>query len=271
MTESYYDQLESGDPARAAGWRDAIDQALRFSVALDWMPTEAHSVLDLGCGLGSLGVALGERRPHARYQGIDQREASVRRGRQLFGVSLDRGDIFSQRIAPADYVVSIGTMVGGASWEGRQRVQAAQRLLARSFALAQMRACIILLKEEALDERPSMRLERSLGGLYSHELSSLLDEITPFYRVLGDTLLHEHVIVLDRHPSTKHPEATQAERVRSLSSLFEPTADRAVGVAIEGCAFGLARERLSESGTGSWQQIMDARLKWAESFIRSPP
>ena len=270
MTESYYAQLECGDLAQAAGWRDEIDQGLRYAVALDWMPEEVSSVLDLGCGAGTFGTALQERRGGLRYVGIDRRESIVQRGREETGFPLVCGDLHTEVSTSADYVVAIGALVGGTAWTNDvTRVEDVKRLLCRAYALSKHRACIILLKEEALNERPALRLETCLGGAYLDELTSLLADITPWHQLVVDELLHEHVVILDRHPDMHPNRTTRADRIRSLWHAHCPPADRAVGVAIEGCAFELATQKLVDAGAGDWQRVTRARLQWAENFLRS--
>jgi SAM-dependent methyltransferase len=76
---SFFDALvdQHGDDPRSSDWSGAASQRLRFSVLADVLDLDGLSVLDVGCGVGAFADYLAERRPRARYAGIDLSERAI--------------------------------------------------------------------------------------------------------------------------------------------------------------------------------------------------
>jgi SAM-dependent methyltransferase len=71
--------------------------------------TPPRSILDLGCGNGSLLLALGRRWPDAELRGLDPSEESVSRAREA-GIDAYCGSVGSARLDPADLVVTVNVV-----------------------------------------------------------------------------------------------------------------------------------------------------------------
>jgi SAM-dependent methyltransferase len=71
-------------------------------------------VLDLGCGLGMLAVALAELGEGRQTLGIDWDAAKIAAGQQaaagLWGVTLQRGDLREQPFAPCDFITLVDVL-----------------------------------------------------------------------------------------------------------------------------------------------------------------
>jgi SAM-dependent methyltransferase len=91
----------------------ATREAARQEVYAEWLSshvaTPPRSILDLGCGNGSLLLALGRRWPGARLRGLDPSQESVGRARDA-GIDARCGSVGVAPLDPADLVVSVNVI-----------------------------------------------------------------------------------------------------------------------------------------------------------------
>ena len=186
---AYYDELfDERDPTRAAGWRHAIEQALRFEFALSrsgaWFQEgqAPPSLLDVGCGPGALRRYLRDTGRAARYVGIDRYAPSVALARRL-DPSGDyvEADLLERASHPQqfDLVMAIGAIVDGQAYRSDRERQ--RRLLALTRALCGLcreHACLVVLRHEELVRHPSLSQEPALVGATRQELDALMRHLS---------------------------------------------------------------------------------------------
>lgn len=73
IVKSYYGpKLQLGGPDyRVLGWESSKAQEARFSVLVDYVVLQGKSLLDVGCGLGTLTRFLSRKKVKVRYTGVD--------------------------------------------------------------------------------------------------------------------------------------------------------------------------------------------------------
>ncbi len=79
IIRSYYEpKLQSGGPDyKVLGWESQQAQEARFSALVEYVPLEGKSLLDVGCGLGSLLTFLKKSKIKLTYTGVDLLEEMV--------------------------------------------------------------------------------------------------------------------------------------------------------------------------------------------------
>jgi len=94
------------------GGQRAVLNGLRQTLK-GWPRGRPVEILDVGCGIGDLGIAMARwARQHGlsmRYQGLDQSEHTLelaRRHTRSFGFEFLRGDLFSPDLPAADIIVA---------------------------------------------------------------------------------------------------------------------------------------------------------------------
>jgi SAM-dependent methyltransferase len=74
---------EFGPDVRTLGWKDTVDQTLRFKVLCDIADLRGASICDVGCGLGDQVDYLRARFGEFTYTGIDVSPSLVRKAAEL--------------------------------------------------------------------------------------------------------------------------------------------------------------------------------------------
>jgi len=99
-----YGSLLALDDARSSGYRNQVAQDMRFesfSPLVDSAP-DGYSVLDVGCGIGTLARHLAARKKPGRYIGLDVLPEAVERAREktrdMDGVEFVCGDALSMEL-----------------------------------------------------------------------------------------------------------------------------------------------------------------------------
>jgi SAM-dependent methyltransferase len=91
----------------------ATRETARQELYAEWLSshvaTAPRCILDLGCGNGSLLLALGKRWPDARLCGLDPSQESVGRAREA-GIDARCGTVGEVSLDPADLVVSVNVI-----------------------------------------------------------------------------------------------------------------------------------------------------------------
>jgi SAM-dependent methyltransferase len=91
----------------------AAREEARQQAYAEWLSSQVatapRSILDLGCGNGSLLLALGRRWPGARLRGLDPSPESVARARDA-GIDAQCGSVGIAGVDPADVVVSVNVI-----------------------------------------------------------------------------------------------------------------------------------------------------------------
>jgi SAM-dependent methyltransferase len=118
--------LEHGRSEEALCW-SKNKQAIRFSALTRFLPDQAASLLDYGCGLGDLRPWLAEHRPNFRYTGVDIVEEFIASNRDHFGT-----DAFKAIGGPADVPDSFDLVVLSGVFNLRTLDQAAHDVLIES-------------------------------------------------------------------------------------------------------------------------------------------
>lgn len=177
--EGYYEELANdGDNARADGWRDRLEQWLRFEAVIRGLAIEDHqSVLDLGCGTGELLTYLGAERQGA-YLGVDRFESSIGRARKRGAGRFVSGDLFDIELEGEgrfDWAVAIGTLVDGeVARDAASRRRSLNRLVDRLDDLGTMGWALVVLNQERLERDLVRSLEPCLRGATVDELRQSL-------------------------------------------------------------------------------------------------
>jgi SAM-dependent methyltransferase len=100
---------QHGATPRGVDWKDEASQNVRFDVLLTLIKDPSASLLDVGCGFGSLLPYARERGFSGAYLGTDIAPAMMRKARQLH--QADAAARFELGIAPdqpCDYAVASG-------------------------------------------------------------------------------------------------------------------------------------------------------------------
>ncbi len=172
----YYDELgRSDDPARVDGWRNRLEQWLRFEVLRRGLDIgEGASVVDLGCGTGRLCGYLGGG-DSVQYVGVDLREDAIEWGRRDFPdatfVIGGYGDGQVDGLGPYDFAVAVGALVGGDGASGRLR--RLETLVDRLDELGQQGWGLCVLDQDELREDVVRSLEPALQGATRGELDQV--------------------------------------------------------------------------------------------------
>ena len=185
----------------SSGWRRRIGQRLRFEVALQWWEWDAiASVADLGCGGADLADYLERTGRSGSYLGVESRREAVEEARRRRPeVEIQCGDLYDETLVeePVDLAIAIGAQVDGRErTAASERVGAIRRLVRRCDELGDRGAVIVLLDQEAIDERPALALEPALYGVTREELETLRGELSRPSFVVEDFLQTDLALVL---------------------------------------------------------------------------
>lgn len=185
VPDFYAELLRAEDPSRVAGWEHRLGQAARFEAAL--APVVAgDTVLDVGCGPGSLYGYLVEARPGASYVGVDVLPPMVERARERFPEGDFRvGDALDTAPLPeADVAVAVGSLVDGrALSDPAVRVKRLLRLASRALRAARRCAVVVALDQDHVEGRIMLRAEEALGGFREAEIARVARRLGVHYEV----------------------------------------------------------------------------------------
>lgn len=110
--DAYYSAIleRHGETAAGVDWRSEESQRARFDELLHLVGDEQDfSLIDYGCGIGSLADYLHERRTHCRYLGFDVSAAMVDAAGARHAGGCDCRFVSARaRVTPADFALASG-------------------------------------------------------------------------------------------------------------------------------------------------------------------
>lgn len=116
----HYDSLleQHGAVASGVGWNSEFAQNERFAQLCKILPREDAplSILDFGCGFGSLGDYLAARREHFTYIGYDASKNMIEHARARLRDPRVQFESEWDRVPPCDYVVASGVFNVRGDW-----------------------------------------------------------------------------------------------------------------------------------------------------------
>lgn len=117
---AHYESLlkQHGAVASGVGWNSDFAQNERFAQLCKILPSEDTplSVLDFGCGFGSLAAFLAERRAHVTYVGYDASPAMIECARERHGGAQARFECEWENVPQCDYAVASGLFNVRGEW-----------------------------------------------------------------------------------------------------------------------------------------------------------
>lgn len=117
---AHYELLlkEHGAVASGVGWNSEFAQNERFAQLCGILPHEDTplSILDFGCGFGSLAGFLAARRKDFTYIGYDASPAMIGCARERQRIASARFESEWERVPPCDYVVASGVFNVRGEW-----------------------------------------------------------------------------------------------------------------------------------------------------------
>lgn len=270
LEEYYAPLLSSGEPGRMSGWRHALDQAVRFEVALGVLtpwPQEPPRVLDLGCGTGELFAYLRASGRPARYVGVDLHGAAVARARQRHpAATFVHADMLAGGGPQGDFdlVVACGALVSGAPL----RVGPARRGRLRALAAAMWRrtgraAALVVLAQEIVTARLSLAADAALAGATAAELEALGAALAPHHRVRDGFLATDRALLLSRAPlpaATCLPDPVQAVLAGPLGAQASALDIAALWLETDRPAAAAALLTGADAPTGERARLLRSRL-----------
>ncbi len=98
----------------ALGWKNRLNQRVRFEALIDPDKLKGHSILDVGCGTGDLLAFLNEKINACNYTGIDQIKDFIELAGEKYKaqnkVSFLLGDFWTADLTKYDYVLASGAL-----------------------------------------------------------------------------------------------------------------------------------------------------------------
>ena len=117
---AHYESLleQHGAVASGVGWNSDFAQNERFAQLCEILPRHDTplSVLDFGCGFGSLAGFLAERRKHVAYVGYDASPAMIGAARERHAGTQARFESDWESVPPCDYAVASGVFNVRGEW-----------------------------------------------------------------------------------------------------------------------------------------------------------
>ena len=160
---SYYDDIDHryADPWVRVGWRQRLEQAYRFEVALELIDATHGTVLDVGCGLGGLACYATQRGIQRRWIGIEPHPTFAAEARATYAVV--RPCRFQETDPPeVAAAVAIGTLAG-------LQLPAVAELVTFLGASASHFVLIVLDRDRLL-ERPALAGDHMIGSVTADRL-----------------------------------------------------------------------------------------------------
>jgi SAM-dependent methyltransferase len=121
---AHYESLleQHGAVASGVGWNSDFAQNERFAQLCEILPRQDTplSVLDFGCGFGSLAAFLAARRKHVTYLGYDASPAMIAAARERHDSTHARFESDWERVPPCDYAVASGVFNVRGEWTGER-------------------------------------------------------------------------------------------------------------------------------------------------------
>jgi len=111
IVQQFYDNIQPNRPAaRKVGWTDKNAQFSRFKQLTNITSFFAHTLLDVGCGLGALHTFLIEDQLDAKYTGIDINPQFIKEAqKQHPSATFKHADIFDPNFYEEyDYILASG-------------------------------------------------------------------------------------------------------------------------------------------------------------------
>ncbi len=137
---AHYESLlaEHGAVAPGVGWNSEFAQNERFAQLCRILPAEdtALSVLDFGCGFGSLADFLAAQRKQFTYVGYDASEAMILRARERTADPRLRFESDLEQVPSCDYVIASGVFNVRGEWSDDRWWTYIQETLRRIHGLA---------------------------------------------------------------------------------------------------------------------------------------
>ena len=97
--QAYYDRFYRNAATRSSTPQASKKQAMFIAAYLDHLGLDVHSILDMGCGVGTLLRAFGRRYPRAALHGVEYSEYACSR------YGWDRGSVVDYAGDAADLVI----------------------------------------------------------------------------------------------------------------------------------------------------------------------
>jgi SAM-dependent methyltransferase len=187
-----------GSDVEKLEWSHERTQHMRYDAFLADHDLGGMTVLDVGCGLGSLYAHLGRRGIDAAYTGFDIAPEMVRLCRARYPrARFLAGDFLTyEPESRFDYVLAFGIH--------NIRMPAARAILERTtshqFALARVAAHVSLLTDRATSFAPHIQPWRA------EEVLALALAITPYVALHHDYLHNDFSVTLYRAPVDRFPD-----------------------------------------------------------------
>lgn len=154
------------------GWRQRLEQAYRFELALEVVAQSAAdaTVLDVGCGLGALAQYARESGVQRRFVGIEPRAdfAAFARATEQYDAIFE-SSFEDVEIPDVEVAVAIGVLTGDSAVSLRTLW---------TFVRQAPRWAFTVLNREALLERPVLAVEHLRGTYSLEEVESCCEEAT---------------------------------------------------------------------------------------------